>query len=155
MARPWRNLLRCSRRDNDVEHIAALPCAVSRASTSQVEYSQGQDDASSAFRARPLGTDFVDAYHQLGLYVGKILKGAKPSELPVQQAAKVEFAINRGSASTLGLTVPLPLCRETPPSSSGRNKNSIVQRLLRAARENRPGDAQRRSQQVNRFAETQ
>ena len=51
----------------------------------------------------------VDAYRQLGLYVGKILKGAKPSELPVQQAVKVEFAINLRTARTLGLTIPLPL----------------------------------------------
>jgi putative ABC transport system substrate-binding protein len=55
------------------------------------------------------GTDVVDAYRQLGLYVGKILKGAKPSELPVQQAVKVEFAINLRTARTLGLTIPLPL----------------------------------------------
>jgi putative ABC transport system substrate-binding protein len=55
------------------------------------------------------GTDIVDAHRQLGLYVGKILKGAKPSELPVQQAVKVEFAINLRTARTLGLTIPLPL----------------------------------------------
>jgi putative tryptophan/tyrosine transport system substrate-binding protein len=55
------------------------------------------------------GTDLVDAYRQLGLYVGRILKGAKPSELPVQQAVKVEFAINLRTAKTLGLTIPLPL----------------------------------------------
>ena len=55
------------------------------------------------------GTDVVDAYRQLGLFVGKILKGAKPSELPVQQAVKVEFAINLRTARTLGLTIPLPL----------------------------------------------
>jgi putative ABC transport system substrate-binding protein len=55
------------------------------------------------------GTDVVDAYRQLGLYIGKILKGAKPSELPVQQAVKVEFAINLRTARTLGLTIPLPL----------------------------------------------
>jgi putative ABC transport system substrate-binding protein len=55
------------------------------------------------------GTDAVDAYRQLGLYVGKILKGAKPSELPVQQAVKVEFAINLKTARTLGLSIPLPL----------------------------------------------
>ena len=55
------------------------------------------------------GTDVVDAYRQLGLYVGKILKGAKPSELPVQHAVKVEFAINLRTARTLGLTIPLPL----------------------------------------------
>jgi len=53
------------------------------------------------------GTDVVDAYRQLGLYIGKILKGAKPSELPVQQAVKVEFAINLRTARTLGLTIPL------------------------------------------------
>jgi putative ABC transport system substrate-binding protein len=52
------------------------------------------------------GTDLLDAYRQLGLYAGNILKGAKPSDLPVQQSVKVELLINLKTAKALGLSVP-------------------------------------------------
>ena len=55
------------------------------------------------------GTDLADAYRLVGTYAGRILKGAKPADLPVQQAVKVELAINLKTAKTLGLTVPLTL----------------------------------------------
>jgi putative tryptophan/tyrosine transport system substrate-binding protein len=52
------------------------------------------------------GTDFGDAYHQLGAYAGRILKGERPGDLPVMQTAKFEFALNLKAARVLGLTVP-------------------------------------------------
>jgi putative ABC transport system substrate-binding protein len=52
------------------------------------------------------GTDQTDAYRQVGVYTGNILKGAKPAELPVQQAVKFDFVINRGTATLLGIEVP-------------------------------------------------
>ena len=52
------------------------------------------------------GTDLADMFRQVGVYTGNILKGAKPAELPVQQAVKFEFVINRGTATLLGIEVP-------------------------------------------------
>jgi len=55
------------------------------------------------------GTTLVDAYRQVGVYVTKILNGANPAELPVQQSIKVELVINLRTARTLGLSIPLSL----------------------------------------------
>jgi putative tryptophan/tyrosine transport system substrate-binding protein len=51
-------------------------------------------------------SSWVDLYRLGGIYVGKILNGAKPADLPVQQGIKVELAINLKTAKALGLTVP-------------------------------------------------
>ena len=55
------------------------------------------------------GADLVGAYRLTGVYVGQILHGAKPAELPVQQSTKIEMVINLKTAKALGVTVPLPL----------------------------------------------
>jgi putative ABC transport system substrate-binding protein len=55
------------------------------------------------------GGNLMDSYHLAGVYTGKNLKGEKPAELPVQQAAKVELIINLKTAKALGLTVPTSL----------------------------------------------
>jgi putative ABC transport system substrate-binding protein len=55
------------------------------------------------------GTNLPDAYRQGGIYAGRILKGAKPSDLPVQQSTKVELVLNLNTAKILGITFPLSL----------------------------------------------
>jgi putative ABC transport system substrate-binding protein len=71
-----------------------------------------------AFQFRPFaeagglmsyGANLADTYHLVGVYTGRILKGEKPADLPVQRASKVDLIINLKTANALGLTVPLSL----------------------------------------------
>jgi putative tryptophan/tyrosine transport system substrate-binding protein len=52
------------------------------------------------------GSSIPDAFRQVGVYTGQILKGAKPAELPVQRPTKLQFVLNLKAAKALGLEVP-------------------------------------------------
>jgi len=66
----------------------------------------GRHDFTAAGGLLSYGPDQADAYRRTGIYVGRILKGEKPADLPVQQATKVELYINLKTAKRLGLDVP-------------------------------------------------
>ena len=55
------------------------------------------------------GSNLADTYRLVGVYTGRILKGEKPADLPVQQSTKVELILNLKTAKALGITFPISL----------------------------------------------
>jgi putative ABC transport system substrate-binding protein len=70
---------------------------------------QGERPAELAVTESTNGANIPDACRQIGVYTGRILKGAKPADLPVVQATKLELVINAQTAKILGLALPASL----------------------------------------------
>jgi ABC-type uncharacterized transport system substrate-binding protein len=83
-----------------------FPTARSARSNRSISLRPRHQDFSGNFSSVARESPLTDAYRLAGIYAGRILKGEKPAELPVQQSTKVELVINLKTARALGLTVP-------------------------------------------------
>jgi putative ABC transport system substrate-binding protein len=86
--------------DTQREQFAALT------KRDKIPTAYGNRDLVAAGGLMSYGTDFAETFHQVGAYAGRILKGAKPDELPVQQSTKFEFVLNLKIAHALHIEVP-------------------------------------------------
>ena len=83
------------------DHLVAL------AERNRLPTIYGRSELTSAGGLMSYGTDLPEVYRQVGAYAGRVLKGEKPADLPVQQATKMQLTINMRAAKSLGLTFPL------------------------------------------------
>jgi hypothetical protein len=80
--------------------------AAFRRGLNEIGYIEGRNVA---IEMRSYGGSLTDLYNLIGVYTGRILKGEKPADLPVQQSTKIELTVNLKTAKTLGITFPLTL----------------------------------------------
>ena len=82
------------------------PCPIGTLATPTVVATYSSRPFAEAGGLMSYGAKLTDAYRQMGVYAGRILKGVKPADLPVVQSSKFELIINAQTARILGLTVP-------------------------------------------------
>jgi putative tryptophan/tyrosine transport system substrate-binding protein len=92
--------------DGDALFLSRRAQFVTLTARDRIPAAYSQRDYVEAGGLMSYGTSIVDSHHQVGVYTGKILKGAKPADLPVLQSTKFEFAINLQMARALGIEVP-------------------------------------------------